>query len=169
MIARRQPMRRVRSVQALLGAMLFVASAGSATAQEFRATVKGQVVDSSKAAVPGATVTVTNAETNEVVSTTSNADGNYTLPFLRPGLYNLTAELSGFTKYIRNGIRLEVGQTAEINVPLAVGGMAEEVTVAADAPILETSNANRGTVIDSARIAELPLQSRSPMALAVLV
>ena len=162
-------MRRVKWLQGLLGAMLVVASAGIATAQEFRATVKGQVADSSKAAVPGATVTVTNAETNEVVTTVSNAEGNYTLPFLRPGLYNLTVELTGFTKHVRNGLRLEVGQTAEINVPLAVGGLAEEVTVAADAPILETSNANRGTVIDSARIAELPLQSRSPMALAVLV
>ncbi|MEO7275789.1 MAG: TonB-dependent receptor [Vicinamibacterales bacterium] len=162
-------MRRIRWVQGLLGAMLLLASAGIATAQEFRATVKGQVVDSSKASVPGATVTVTNAETNEVVSTTSNAEGNYTLPFLRPGLYNLSVELTGFTKHIRNGLRLEVGQTAEINVSLSVGGLAEEVTVAADAPILETSNANRGTVIDSARIAELPLQSRSPMALVVLV
>ena len=161
-------MRSVRYITILIGAML-LASAGYATAQEFRATVKGQVVDSSKAAVPGATVTVTNAETNEVATTISNADGNYTLPFLRPGLYNLTVELSGFSKYVRNGVRLEVGQIAEINVPLSVGGLAEEVTVAADAPILQTSNADRGTVIDSARIAELPLQSRSPMALAVLV
>src|SRR5436190_13723990 len=161
-------MRSVRYITILIGAML-LASTGYATAQEFRATVKGQVVDSSKAAVPGATVTVTNAETNEVATTVSNADGNYTLPFLRPGLYNLTVELSGFSKYVRNGVRLEVGQIAEINVPLSVGGLAEEVTVAADAPILQTSNADRGTVIDSARIAELPLQSRSPMALAVLV
>src|SRR5215218_144423 len=169
MRGRRMSMRRIRWVHGLLGAMLLLASAGITTAQEFRATVKGQVVDSSKAAVPGATITVTNAETNEMVTTTSNADGNYTLPFLRPGLYNLTVELTGFTKYVRSGLRLEVGQTAEINVPLAVGGLAEEVTVSADSPILETSNANRGTVIDSARIAELPLQSRSPMALAVLV
>ena len=71
-------MRRIRWVQGLLGAMLLIASAGIATAQEFRATVKGQVVDSSKAACPGATVTVTNKETNEVVRPSSNADGNYT-------------------------------------------------------------------------------------------
>ena len=64
-----------------------------------------------------------------------------------------------------SGLRLEVSQTATINVQLAVGGVTEEVTVAADSPLLETSKADRGTVIDSARIAELPLQSRSPMAL----
>jgi len=161
-------MRSVRYITVLIGAIL-LASAGYATAQEFRATVRGQVADSSKAAVPGATVTVTNTETGEVATTTSNAEGNYTLPFLRPGLYSLTVELSGFQKYVRSGLRLEVGQTAEVNVPLAVGGLTEQVTVAADAPLLETSNANRGTVIDSAKIAELPLQSRSPMALTTLV
>ena len=140
-----------------------------AAAQEFRATLRGQVVDSSKAAVPGAAVSVQNAETNEVASTTTNAEGNFTVPFLRPGLYTLTVELTGFTKHVRSGLRLEVNQTATINVQLAVGGLTEEVTVAADSPLLETSNANRGTVIDSHRIAELPLQSRSPMALATLV
>src|SRR5436189_3709552 len=87
--ARRMSMRSVRYITILIGAML-LASTGYATAQEFRATVKGQVVDSSKAAVPGATVTVTNAETNELATTVSNADGNYTLPLLRPGLHNLT-------------------------------------------------------------------------------
>jgi len=156
-------------VQYLLGAVVALLFAGVASAQEFRATIQGQVVDSSKAAVPGATVTVQNAETNEVATTTSNNEGNYTLPFLRPGLYTLTVELTGFTKHVRSGLRLEVNQTANINVQLAVGGLAEEVTVAADTPVLETGNANRGTVIDSHRIAELPLQSRSPMALATLV
>src|SRR6478752_4211225 len=168
MPARRLPMRRFRWI-GLLGAMLLIACAGFASAQEFRATVRGQVADSSKAAVPGATVTVTNTETGEVATTVSNSEGNYTLPFLRPGLYALTVELSGFQKYVRSGLRLEVGQTAELNVQLSVGGVTEQVTVAADSPLLETSNANRGTVIDQARIAELPLQSRSPMALATLV
>ena len=64
---------------------------------------------------------------------------------------------------------LQVNETATINVALAVGGVTEQVTVTGESPLLETSNASRGTVIDSARIAELPLQSRSPMALVVLV
>ena len=155
--------------QCLLGMALALALATGAAAQEFRATVKGQVVDSSQAAVPGASVTVQNAETGETATTTTNTEGNYTLPFLRPGQYTLTVELSGFSKYVQSGLRLEVNQTATINVQLAVGGLSEQVTVAADAPLLETSNASRGTVIDSQRIAELPLQSRSPMALATLV
>ena len=161
---------KTKSFVSLLGAALLMLSAASgAIAQEFRATVKGQVLDSSKGALPGATVSMVNAETNEVATAITNAEGNYTIPFLKPGLYALTVELSGFQKYTRNGMRLEVSQTAVINVALGVGGLTEEVTVSAESPILETSNANRGTVIDNKRIAELPLQSRSPMALATLV
>jgi hypothetical protein len=152
----------------LFCAALLLLSVSSVSAQEFRATVKGQVVDSSKGALPGALVTVQNADTNEVATATTNAEGNYTVPFLRPGNYTLTVELAGFQKHTRSGMRLEVGQTATINLELGVG-LTENVNVSAETPLLETSRADRGTVIDSARIAELPLQSRSPMALAVLV
>src|SRR5262249_61130040 len=80
-----------------------------------------------------------------------------------------TGELSGFQKYLRKYMRLEVGQNALVNVQLNVAGVAEQMTVTAESPLLETGKADRGTVIDSHRIAELPLQSRSPMALTVLV
>jgi hypothetical protein len=159
---------RARSYAGLFALAALLVSAGVVTAQEFRATVRGQVLDSSKGALPGATVTVTNTATNETTTATSNAEGNYTIPFLRPGNYSLTVELSGFQKYTRSDMRLEVGQTANINVELGVG-LTENVNVSADAPLLTTNNADRGTVIDSARIAEIPLQSRSPMALVPLV
>ena len=148
--------------------VLMLATVGSAGAQEFRATVKGQVADTSDAALPGATVTVQNQDTNEIATAVTNTEGAYTLPFLRPGLYTLTVEMSGFQKNIRKDMRLEVGQVATVNVQLGVG-LTETVNVSSEAPLLETSRADRGQVIDSARIAELPLQSRSPMALAVLV
>ena len=77
-------------------------------------------------------------------------------------------ELAGFQKHTRSGMTLQVNETATINVELGVG-LTENVSVTAESPLLETSNANRGTVIDSARIAEIPLQSRSPMALVPLV
>src|SRR5215510_1124818 len=155
--------------RSVLAVVIVYITAGAAMAQEFRATVKGQVTDPSKAAVPGATVTAQNQDTNETANTVSNADGNYTIPFLRPGPYTLTVELSGFQKYVRKDMRLEVSQVAQVNVQLAVGGVAEQMTVTAESPLLETTKADRGTVIDSHRIAELPLQSRSPMALTVLV
>jgi hypothetical protein len=162
-------MMRSKSYAGLLCAALVLAMAGAATAQEFRATIRGRVMDSSQAALPGATVTLQNAQTNEIATATTNQDGSYTVPFLRPGLYTLTIEMSGFQKYTRTDMRLEVGQTAEVNATLPVAGLTEQVTVVSETPLLETANASRGTVIDSARIAELPLQSRSPMALAVLV
>jgi hypothetical protein len=162
-------MTRLKLLRSALAATCLLAAAGGVSAQEFRATIRGHVVDSSQAAVPGATVTAQNTETNEVATTITNAEGNYSLPFLRPGAYTLSVELSGFSKHVRSGLTLAVNQTATINVTLTVGGLAESVNVSAEAPLLETSNASRGTVIDSARIAELPLQSRSPMALAVLV
>jgi hypothetical protein len=142
---------------AFLGAVLMLGVA-TLNAQEFRATIKGQIVDASGGALPGATVTVQNVETKEVASATTNAEGNYTIPFLRPGSYTLTAELTGFTKHVRQGLVLQVGQSTTINAQLAVGGVTEEVSVTAETPLLETNNANRGTVIDQA-----------PMALAVLV
>src|SRR5687767_3900765 len=152
----------------LLCAALLLAPAGSASAQEFRATIKGTVADSSQAALPGATVNVQNQDTNEVASATTNNEGAYTIPFLRPGLYSLSVEMSGFQKQTRTNLRLSVGETASINFQLGVG-LTETVNVVSETPLLETSRADRGTVIDSARIAELPLQSRSPMALVPLV
>src|SRR3954465_10603747 len=162
-------MMRTKSCEGLLIVAILLAMVGGATAQEFRATVKGQVVDSSKASLPGATVTIRNQDTNEVATATTNTEGNYTIPFLRPGTYTLTVEMSGFQKYSRSDMRLEVSQIAVINAQLGVGGVTESVNVSAESPLLETSKADRGTVIDQARIAELPLQSRSPMALATLI
>ena len=161
-------MKSIRSYHGLACVALVLAIASGASAQEFRATVRGQVADTSKAALPGATVTVQNQDTNEVATATTNNEGAYTIPFLRPGTYTVTVEMSGFQKHTRSNVTLQVGQTAEINVQLGVG-LTETVNVTSEAPLLETSRADRGTVIDSARIAELPLQSRSPMALAVLV
>ncbi len=160
-------MQTLRSRAWVVCAVLVLAVAGIARAQEFRATIRGQVLDTSKAAVPGATVTMTNTDTNEVATTTSNAEGNYTIPFLRPGPYTLTVELSGFQTQTRTGLVLEVNQTATVNVTLGVGGVTEQVNVSAET-LLETSNANRGTIIDNHRIAELPLQSRNPFSLSIL-
>ena len=158
-----------RMCVSLFAAILTLIAPNATFAQEFRATIRGQVIDSSKGALPGATVTVQNAETNEIATAVTNQGGTFTVPFLRPGSYTVTVELSGFQKYTRSGMVLQVNETATINVEMGVGGLTEEVSVTAESPLLETSNASRGTVIDSARIAELPLQSRSPMALAVLV
>ena len=113
-------MMKVRSSCGLVCAALILALANSAFAQEFRATVRGRVVDSSQAALPGAMVNVVNQQTNEVATATTNQDGAYTIPFLRPGSYTLTVEMSGFQKYTRSDMTLQVGQTADVNVTMPV-------------------------------------------------
>ena len=137
--------------------------------QEFRATVTGRVVDPSGAAVPNVTVQVKNIATNEVASALTDGQGNYTAPFLRPGTYAILVETAGFKKFIREGLVLNVGQTAAVTVSLEVGAITEQVTVTAETPLLETSKADRGTVIDRQRVHEFPLNARNPFMLSMLV
>jgi carboxypeptidase family protein len=148
--------------------LAMVLSLGVAGAQEFRATVNGRVTDTTQAAVPSAAVLVQNVETGEVATVKSNTEGNYSVPFLRPGAYLLSVEAPGFKKYSRR-LRLEVSQTATVNVELSVGNLAEEVSVIAETPLLDSSKADRGTVIDNLRVTELPLNARNPFMLSMLV
>jgi hypothetical protein len=149
-----------------LAATLGAASLSSA--QEFRATITGRVNDPNGLAVPGATVTATNAQTGEVAVGTTTTDGLYTIPFLRPGRYTVSAELSGFRKVSQANVQLEVGQTSTVNFQLPLGELSEEVTVTAESPLLDTSKADRGLVIDNERVTELPLNARNPFMLSYL-
>src|SRR4030095_1773539 len=149
-------------------AILLLLTITSATAQEFRATITGRVTDPAGLAVPGVTVTITNTKTNEVATAVTNAEGSYSLPFLRPGVYSLAAELEGFRKHTQERVELEVGQTLALNITLQVGAVAETVNVSAESPLLETSKADRGMVIDNLRVTELPLNARNPFMLSYL-
>ena len=154
-----------RSVVLLGLSCLFAAAA---SAQEFRATVQGRVTDADGLGVPGVVVSATNTGTNEVVSATTRAEGTYSLPFLRPALYTVSAELSGFRRHTQERVQLEVGQTVTINITLQLGAVAEAVIVTAEAPLLDVANADRGIVIDNERITELPLNARNPFMLSYL-
>lgn len=148
--------------------LLLTVFANTAGAQEFRATVNGRVTDTSGAAVPGVTVTARNPQTNETASATSNEEGNYTIPFLKPGTYSITAEASGFKKFNIPEQVLQVSQTAAIDIPMEVGDVSETVTVTSEAAILDATKADRGQVIDSLRVSELPLNARNPFMLSTL-
>src|SRR5437867_3568172 len=143
-------------------------TAGAASAQEFRATVTGRVTDPDGLAMPGVTVSVINPRTNEVATAVTSTEGVYSLPFLRPGLYTVTAELQGFRKYSQDGVQLEVGQTVALNITLQLGSVSETVTVTGESPLLEVSKADRGMVIDNLRVTELPLNARNPFMLSYL-
>ncbi|HYL39184.1 MAG TPA: carboxypeptidase-like regulatory domain-containing protein [Bryobacteraceae bacterium] len=122
--------------------------------------ITGVVSDSTGAIVVGATVTVTNPQTNLTRQVTSNSSGNYNFPSLLPGVYNVKAEMQGFQSEIRQNVELQVQQVARIDFQLKVGAMTETVEVQGGAPLLNTENATVGTVIDNQRILDLPLNGR---------
>lgn len=137
-----------------------------ALAQEFRASVAGQVTDASGAVLPDATVTARNVATNATYRTTSGADGEYALRSLDPGSYVFTVEKTGFRKLVREGIVLQVGAQAALNLQLPTGELSESVTIREDIAQLQTDTAVRGIVIDQTRVLNTPLQGRNMFAIA---
>jgi hypothetical protein len=144
---------------------LALAFAGLLMSQEFRATISGRVQDPTGAAVPSATVRVLNVDTNIATETKSDGEGNYVAPFLNPGNYSLTVEASGFKKYVKSGIILEVAQKAGLDVILQVGAQTESIEVSAATQMIETETASRGTDISPQTVQELPLNYRNPYGL----
>lgn len=140
-----------------------------AAAQEFRATISGHVLDVSGAAVPNAKIQAINSATNETTTASSDATGSYSIPFLRPGNYKLTATVPGFKQYIRENIVLEVGKVAGIDIALEVGEMTQSIEVTAEAALLETQTASRSGVVNQQQVTELPLNARNPFMLGAMM
>ena len=141
---------------------------GVAVAQQGRGTVLGTVTDPTGAPVPGAPVVVTNVGTNIAFRTQTNTQGFYTAPGLPVGQYSVSITGSGFKNSVRSGITLEVDQRAEVNAQLELGTLTESVDVVGEAPLINTSDATVGKVIENRRIADLPVNGRSAFALVLL-
>ena len=122
--------------------------------------VSGVVRDGSGGVLPGAEVTITKTDTGLTRTVFTSSDGSYALPNLPVGPYQLKVVLSGFTTYVRDGIVLQVSTNPEINVTLSLGAVSEQVTVTANASMVETHSTGVGQVIDNQRVAELPLNGR---------
>jgi len=161
-------MSRIRvsaAVAAMVVLVLSGALSGVARAQVGGGQIAGMVTDQAGAAVPGATVTSTNRQTGAIRTTVSSSSGLYALPGLRPGEYNIAVELRGFRSARQDGIRVETGLIRQLDVSLAVGGVAETVTVAGDASALRAT-ASLGHVVSEEKIPALPLNGRSFITLA---
>ncbi|MDZ4798022.1 MAG: carboxypeptidase-like regulatory domain-containing protein [Bryobacteraceae bacterium] len=98
--------------------------------------------------------------TGIAAQTQTNGEGLYELPNLLPGTYILNADFPGFRQHARSGVVLRVGDIVELNVPLEVGAASDSVSVTAEAPMLETSTASLGQVVDTRMITEMPLAGR---------
>src|ERR1035437_9595675 len=136
--------------------------------QETRATLSGTVTDPSSASVAGAHLVLINVQTGVETRTESSQMGQYRFLFVNPGTYKLATEMAGFHTQIREGILLETGQAATLDVTLQLGSQAESVTVGAEAPLIEAEKADRGMVVTRENLAELPIMTRTPVLLATL-
>ena len=132
------------------------------------AEITGTVADQSGAVIAGAKVTVTNQATNTVREVETGETGNYTVPFLTPGIYNVRAELEGFSTATRTGVELQVGTAARINFAMEIGNITEQIEVVATGEMLATEGTAVGTVIENKRIVELPLNGRNYLQLVAL-
>ena len=147
-----------------------LACASLAHAQQTSATMVGTVTDSSGALVPSVRVRATNLVTNESRETLTDQSGNYTLPFLPNGDYNVTATAQGFKSRKIDKLTLQVQQTARVDFQMEVGDISESINVEAYAGAqLQTENSTVGTVIDSQKIVDLPLNGRNFVQLAQII
>src|SRR5438876_11701966 len=157
-----------RSILTMFAAMfVLVFSCGDIWAQA-TAQIAGTVRDQSGAVLPGVEVTVTQIQTGVARSAVTNETGSYVLSNLPIGPYRLEAGLPGFRTFVQTGIVLQVGSSPSINPVLAVGQVTEQVEVQANAALVETRNAGVGSVVENARILELPLNGRQVVDLITL-
>jgi len=142
---------------AILAVALVLSMATPALAQSDRGTISGLVKDPSGSVMPGVTVTATQRGTNAVTTVTTNANGLYSLRNLPIGTYTVAFTLQGFKPYTQDGIRLGLGQAITLDQALAVGGIADAVTVTANTELLNKSNPEIGTSMASDLVTNLPL------------
>lgn len=148
--------------------LLVLALSATLPAQEFRGRISGAVVDATGGAVPGATVTLLNAQTAVAVTRQSNDAGQYIFDLISPGNYSVTVEMKGITRFLQENIILQQRGDLTINVVLRPGDIKETVTVSAEASMVQFSNAKLDTTVDSMIVNNMPQIYRSPFLLAQL-
>lgn len=134
---------------------------GTAMGQSDRGTIAGSILDSTGAAVGGASVTVTGADTGAVYKTQSTGEGVYRIADIAIGRYDVTVQAAGFKESVQKGVLIQINTVAALNITLQPGNVKEEVTVLADAPTLQTESSDIGTVVEDKQIHDLPLSLNS--------
>ncbi|MEK7406664.1 MAG: TonB-dependent receptor [Acidobacteriota bacterium] len=140
------------------GALVLIA--GVLAAQDFRATITGQVTDATRSAIPGATVRAIQRSTAAVTETKTTQEGYFTLPYLEPSVYDIEATAPGFNKLRKENVTLMVADKLDLPLVLTVGSVAEEVTVIAAAETVQGADASGGLNFDSIQTSEYPLDGR---------
>ncbi|MGH9141620.1 MAG: TonB-dependent receptor [Vicinamibacterales bacterium] len=152
-------MNRLTSIAAAVLALCLGAAA--AHAQQGTGELRGKVVDAQNAVLPGVTVVAKNEASGQFREIVSGADGSFFMSALTPGSYEVSAQLSGFKKYQRGAVRVEVGKTQSIDVQLQVGGIEQEVVVTAESPLVDTTTKQLGGSVQSAELNDVPSVNRN--------
>ncbi len=159
----------MRAVQVFVWLVVCVLSVRGAYAQVTTGAITGTVTDAQGQVVPGATVTIREVGKQTETSLVTDENGAYIAPFLVPGTYEVAVELTGFRRYVRQGIVVQVNGRARVDATLDVGQLTETTTVVAAAPLVKTESSEVGTVIEEKAIRELPLNGRNFATLVYLV
>ncbi|QNI37669.1 TonB-dependent receptor [Edaphobacter albus] len=141
----------------------------SVTFAQTTASIVGNVTDASGAVVGHCSVQVVETSTGQARTTTTDETGAYLFTLLPPGSYSIRVEAAGFKVAIRTNVAVSVQANVRVDIPLSVGNVSETVTVASQAPAVDTRQASIGETIDSERMVEMPLSGRSPTALLSLI
>lgn len=147
----------------IIALLVFVAA--PCLAQESRGSITGTVSDPQGAVVPGAAVTITNTETNVTNRTRTNGVGYFEANLLNPGLYSVSVEAQGFKKSVRDGLQLNVAGRMNIPMQLELGEAAQVVQITAEAPLLDTTSAAGGRLVDTKELRDLPFPAMNPLLL----
>ena len=157
----------MRSLSSFAFCFLWLAVA-PAIAQTTTAELAGSVTDPSGAAIAKAKVVAANTGTGLNYDAVSDDSGGYLITLLPPGTYTLSVEAPGFRRTVQNNLTLEVNQRAKIDFKLQLGAVSETVEVAAAAPLLESQSSTLGSVVTERLIADLPLNGRNFVTLAIV-
>ena len=151
-----------------LAVLIILLGPGLLQSQYTTATLSGLIRDPSRQTVPGAKVTVENTGTGLARTFITGEDGAYLFPALPVGTYRLTVEKTDFSRYVQEGITLDVNQTVTQSVSLLLVSVAEEVNVYANAEMLPAETSNIAQLIDTQRVVDLPLNGRQAQSLLFL-
>ena len=138
-------------------------------AQTPTGTIEGNVTDPSGAVVSGATITLTNVDTNSSKMVKTDSGGRYEIPLVQPGTYSVAVNASGFRSAKQENIQVQVSQTRSANFVLEVGAVTQSVEVSDSTATLDTEVSTVSSIVSSRPISELPLNGRNPFDLAELV
>ncbi len=148
-------------------AMLLLCT-GIVMGQEFRGRVQGTVTEQTDAAIPGATVTLHNVETDVVATRQTDETGHYLFDFVLPGRYEIKVEAPGFATFVQQNVVVRTTGDVTVNAKLNLGTVAETVTVSAETPAIQFNTSTMSTTVEGEMLRDIPVLARNPFTLALL-